>query len=638
MTMLDRMRRHKSVLKWTLAAVVLTFILFYIPDLLSGMNGGGPGMSTEPVAEVDGQDVTVGEYQRMLAQRMQMFRSQGGQVSEQMLRQLGIDRQVLAELIDDRAMNVEARRLGLSVTDAEVRAQILVFPNFQENGHFVGETRYRAFLRAQRLTPSEFEDLVRRDLLRGKLQNAVTGWMSVGDADVEAEYRRRNEKVKLEVVAFGSDAFKAGLTASDAEVAEQYNANKEKYRVGERRKVKYLLVDVQALRAKVTPSAQEVEQYYNTNIEQFSQPEQVRAQHILLKTEGKDDAAVKKQAEGLLAQVKGGADFAALATKFSEDDVSKVKGGDLDFFGRGQMVPEFDKVAFELQPGSVSDLVKTQFGYHIIKVTDKRAASQRTLAEVKDQITEQLKWERAQAQATELSTRVAAEVKTPADMDKVAKQHGLVVKESGFFTREEPILELGPSPQVSAQAFTLKDGAVSEPIRVASGFAFVTVTGKEASAIPALDAVKDRVKTDVIAKKATDLAKAKATELAASLKSAPDFTKAAKAAGREVKTTELVARGSVIPDAGVSAAVDQAAFALPVGGVSDVITTDTGAVIVRVAEKTDVTPAELQTARDSLRRELLADRQNRFFGSYMTKAKDKMKININQSALRRVVA
>lgn len=636
MTMLDRMRRHKSVLKWTLAAVVLTFILFYIPDLLRGT--AGAGMSTEPVAEVDGQDVTAGEFQRMLAQRMQMFRSQGGQVSEQMLKQLGIDRQVLGELIDDRAMNVEARRLGLSVSDAEVRAQILVFPAFQENGAFIGETRYRAFLRAQRLTPAEFEDLIRRDIIRGKLQNAVTGWMSVPDADVDAEYRRRNEKVKLDVVSFNADAFKTGLTATDAEVSEQYNANKEKYRVGEKRKVKYLLVDVQALRAKITPSPQEIEQHYNANIEQFSQPDQVRAQHILLKTEGKDDAAVKAQAEDLLKQVKGGADFAALATKFSEDESSKVKGGDLDFFGRGQMVPEFDKVAFELQPGAISDLVKTQFGYHIIKVTEKRAASQRPLAEVKDQIAEQLKWERAQTQATDLSSRVAAEIKTPADLDKVAKQHGLVVKESGFFTREEPILELGPSPQVSAQAFTLKDGAVSEAIRVASGFTFVTVTGKQPSAVPALDAVKDKVTADVLTKKATDLAKAKASELAASVKGAPDFAKAVKAAGREVKTTELVARGSVIPDAGVSPAIDQAAFALPTGGVSDVITTDTGVVIVRVAEKTDVTPTELQTARDSLRRELLADRQNRFFGSYMTKAKEKMKININQAALQRVMA
>lgn len=638
MTMLDRMRRHKNVLKWTLAAVVLTFIVFYIPDL---MRGSGLGASpTEAVAQVDGQRVTAQEFQRQLQQRMQMFRSQGGRISEQMLKQFGIDRQVLAELIDERAMNVEARRLGLSVSDAEVKAQILNFPAFQENGTFIGETRYRAFLRMQRppLTPSEFEDLVRRDLLREKLQNAVTGWISVPETEVEAEYRRRNEKVKLEVVAFTNEAFKAGLTATDAEAADYYNANKEKYRVGEKRKVRYLLLDVQAIRARITPTPQEIAQYYNTNIEQFSTPEQVRASHILLKTEGKDDAAVKKEAEDLLKQVKAGGDFAALATKYSEDEGSKTKGGDLDFFGKGRMVPEFEKYAFENAPGSISDLVKSQFGYHIIKVTDKRAAAQRPLADVTQQITEQIKWERAQTQATEQSTRLAADLKTPADLDKVAKAQSLDVKETGFFLKDEPILELGPSPQVSSAAFTLKDGAVSEPLRVSSGFVFITVTGKQAPQIPALDAVKDKVKADVVTKKAGELAKVKAAELAASLKSAPDFAKAAKAAGREAKTTELVARGSVIPDAGVNPAVDTAAFALPAGGVSDAIPTDTGAVIVRVAEKTSITPAELATAKDSLKRELLAERQNRFFGSYMTKAKEKMKIEVNQTALQKIIA
>lgn len=640
MTMLDRMRRHKSVLKWTLAAVVLTFIVFYIPDLMRGTSIG-LGASTEEVAQVDGQRVTVQEFQRQLSQRMQMFRSQGGRISEQMLKQFGIDRQVLAELIDERAMNVEARRLGLSVSDAEVRAQILNFPAFQENGQFIGEQRYRGFLRAQRppMTPGDFEELVRRDLLREKLQNAVTGWISVPDADVEAEYRRRNEKVKLDVVSFTADAFKAGLTATDQEIADYYNANKEKYRVGEKRKVRYLLLDTATLRANIKPTPQEVQQYYNTNIEQFSTPEQVRASHILLKTEGKDDAAVKKQAEDILKQVKAGGDFAALATKYSEDEGSKTKGGDLDFFGKGRMVPEFEKYAFENPVGSISDLIKTQFGYHIIKITDKKAATQRPLADVTQQITEQLKWERAQSQATSLSTQMAAEIKTPADLDKVGKRDGIEVKETGFFTKDEPILELGPSPQVSNAAFTLKDGAVSEALRTASGFVFVTVTGKQPPAIPALDAVKEKVKADVLTKKAGELAKAKAAELAASLKANPaDFAKIVKAAGRESKTTELIARGAVIPDAGVSPAVDDVAFKLPVNGVSDVIQTDSGAVIVRVAEKTDVTPQEVATARDSLKRELLSERQNRFFGSYMTKAKEKMKIEVNQAALQRVIA
>jgi peptidyl-prolyl cis-trans isomerase D len=641
MTMLNTMRRHQFWLKWILAAVVVTFVWFYVPVI--GRSAGGAAEDT--IATVEGEEITVRDFQRQLNQRMQMFRGSSN-ISPQMLKQLGIDQQVLQEMIDDRATIAEANRRGLSVTDAEVREAILHLPGLQENGQFVGEDRYRALLRMQRppMTPADFENLLRRELMHDKLQQAVTGWIAVSDSEVESEYRRRNEKVKLDVVAFSADAFKQGLTASDEELKKQFDENKEKYRIGEKRKVKYLLVDTQTIRAKITPTPGEIEQQYNQNIEQYSTPEQVHALHILLKTEGKDEAgvaAVKAKAEDVLKQAKGGADFGELAKKYSEDEGSKVRGGDLNFFGKGQMVPEFEQVAFTLPAGQISDLVKTQFGFHIIKVLEKKAATTQPLNDVKASIAEQLKFQRAQAQATALSTKIAGELKTPADLDKVAKQEGLTVKESNFFTREEPVAELGPSPQVASEAFNLKDGTVSEAIRLPSGFAFITVTGKQDSYIPELKVVQERVKADVITKKAIEAAKAKAAELAAKLKSgasAAEFAKAAKDAGREVKSTEMIARGAVIPDAGVSPAVDKVAFSLETGAVSDVIGTDNGAVIVRVADKAAVTDAELKTAKDSTRKQMMSERQNRFFSSYMEKAKDKMNIQIYRDTLQKATA
>jgi peptidyl-prolyl cis-trans isomerase D len=634
--MLNTMRRHQFWLKWSLAAVVVTFIWFYIPVI--GRSAGG-GVSEDTIARVDSEQITVREFQRQLNQRMQMFRGSSN-MSPQMLKQLGIDQQVLQEMIDDRATIAEAERRGLSVTDAEVREAILHMPGLQENGHFIGEDRYRALLRMQRppLTPSDFEDMLRRELMHDKLRQAVTGWITVSDADVETEYRRRNEKVKLEVVSFQADAFRQGLTATDDELTKQFESNKEKYRIGEKRRIRYILIDPQTLRAKIVPSAAEIEQYYNQNIEQYSTPEQVHALHILFKTEGKDEAAVRKQAEDVLKQAKAGADFGELAKKYSEDDGSKAKGGDLNFFGRGQMVPEFDQVAFTLPVGQISDLVKSQFGFHIIKVLEKKPATTQPLATAKDGIAETLKFQRAQAQASQVTERIAGALKSPGDLDKVAKQEGLTVKESNYFTREEPISGLGPSPQIASEAFALKDGTVSEAIRVPQGYAFITVTGKESSYIPKIEVVKERVRTDLTTKKAIEAAKAKATELDAKLKSAPDFAKAAKDAGREVKTTEMIARGVVIPDAGVSPAIDKVAFALPTGGVSDVIATDNGAVIIRVADKTAVTPAELNTAKDSTRKQMISDRQNRFFSSYMERAKDKMRIEVYRDALQRATA
>jgi peptidyl-prolyl cis-trans isomerase D len=642
MTMLDRMRRHKGWLKWSLALVVLTFVVFYIPGFLNGSSG--QGMPGEAVAKVEGHPITVRDFTTQLNRRMQMFRGQGGNISDQMLKQLGIDRQVLTELIDEQAMLAEANRLGLTVNDAEVKAQILNFPAFQESGHFIGEDRYRALLRMQRppMTPADFEEALRKDLLREKLQSAVTGWVagSVTDTDVEDEYRRRNEKVKLEVVSFQADAFKAGVTATDDEIAQHFNANKDRYRIGEKRKVRYVLIDTQALRQTINPAPPEIEQMYQSNIQQYSNPEQVRASHILLKTEGKDEKGVeevKKKAEDLLKQVKNGGDFAALAKQYSEDEGSKVMGGDLNFFGKGAMVPEFDAAVFTMQPGQISDLVKTQYGFHIIKLVEKRAPGVRPLADVRQEIIERLKWDRAQSRATELSTRVQSELKTPADFDRVAKANGLTVKESGLFLRDEPIADLGPSPQVASEAFTLKDGEVSEPLRTAQGFVFITVTGKQPSTVPVLDAVKERVRNDIIQKKAVEAAKAAASGVAPTLKSAANFGAAAKTAGREMKSTELISRGAVIPDAGASPAIDKVVFSLASGAVSDPIVTDTGAIIVKVVERSDVKPAELTTAKDGLKREMIAERQNRFFSSYMTKAKEKLRIETYPQTISRVL-
>ncbi len=635
MTMLNKMRSHQAWLKWTIAAAGLGMVLYLVPTVGSGVFGTGE----DTVASVEGQKINLKDFQRQLNQRMAMFRGSNN-ISPQMLKQLGIDQQVLQEMLDDRATIAEAERRGLTVSDAEVREAVMHLPGLTENGQFIGEDRYRALLRMQRppLTPSDFEDILRRELMRDKLQQAVTGWITVSDADVESEYRRRNEKVKLDVVAFSADAFKKDLTATDEELNKEFEANKEKYKIGEKRKIKYVLVDTAAMRAKITPSPSDIEAHYKQNIDQFSTPEQVHALHILLKTEGKDEAAVKKQAEDVLKQAKSGADFGALAKKYSEDEGSAAKGGDLNFFGRGQMVPEFDQVAFSLPAGQISDLVKTQFGFHIIKVLEKKPATTQPLALVKDQIAEQLKFERANNQAQQVSTRIAGELKTPADFDKVARQEGLTVKESNFFTRDEPINDLGPSPQIANQAFNLKDNTVSDAIRLPQGYAFIMVTGKQDAYIPKLDVVKERVRADVITKKAIEAAKAKAAEVDAKLKSAPDFAKAAKEAGREVKTTEMIARGGVIPDAGVSPEVDKVAFSLDTGKVSDPIATNNGAVIIRVADKTAVTPAELNTAKESTRKQMIAERQNRFFSSYMERAKEKMKIGIYRDTLSRATA
>ena len=643
MTMLDRMRRHKNWLKWSLGLVCLAFVVFYIPDFLS--TSGADATAGDTIAKVQGHEITAGEFRRSYQAQLQAYRSAyGGNMSDQLLKQLGVDQQILQQMVDERASLAEADRLGIEARDEEVRKRILAIPAFQENGAFIGEQRYMQVLRMQNppMTPAVFEANVRRQLIVEKLRQSLTDWLAVSDTELEQEYRRRNDKVKLAVVSVTADKFRSDVTATDAEVTSYFDAHTADFKIPEKRKVRYLLIDIDAMRAKIAVPAADIERAYNSGIEQYSTPEQVRASHILLKTEGKDDAAVKAKAEEVLKQAKAGDDFAALAKKYSEDEPSAKNGGDLDYFGKGRMVPEFDQAAFTMEPGAISDLVKTQYGYHVIKVVDKKPATTRSLAEVRQQINDQLAFERAQAQAADLSETLGKQISKPADLDKVAKAQGLTVQESGFFARTEPILGLGPSPEAASRAFEMKEGEVAGPLRASRGFVFESLIAKQDSYVPKVDEVKDRVRDEVIKQKARDLSRAKAAEIAGKLKAAPDFEKAAKAAGLEAKTTELIARDSPIPDVGTSPAVEEAAFKLAQGSVSDAITTDNGTAVIKVVEKKEVTTEEWTTNKDRFREELLTERRNRFFSAYMAKAKQKMEkagqIQINREALQRAVS
>lgn len=636
MTMLDRMRRHTSWLKWSLAIVVVSFIALYIPSFL---NTNPQAVGNGVVADVEGHQITAAEFRRAYQQQLQAYRaSYGANIDENLLKQLGIDQRIVQQLIEQQASLSEAHRLGITASDAEVRERILSLPGFQENGQFIGDARYREILSMQNppMQPAEFEQQVRDSIVVEKLQAALTGWITVSDADVSREFKKRNEKVKLEVVSFPADKFREGLSATDAEIQQYFDAHKETYRVPEKRKVRYLTIDEEAIRQHVTVTGQAIERYYNDNIQQYSTPEEVRASHILLKTDGKNDDAVKKQAEDLLKRAKAGEDFAALAKKYSQDDESAKKGGDLDFFPKGKMVPEFEKVAFALQPGQIADdVVKSQFGYHIIKVTDKKAATTKSLSEVRAQIEDQLKFQQAQAQAQKVADQVASELKKPSDFDAVARKYGLQTGESGFFKMDEPIAGIGMAPAVGQASFELSTGEVSDAIRTPQGYAFVTVLAKQDPYIPKLEEVKAKVRDDVLKQKAIDAARQKAASVDASMKSG-DFDKAAKAAGVDVKTTDLIARGAAIGDLGVSPAVDDVAFSLPQGAVSDPIVTDNGAAIVKVVERQEPTPADLAKQQESLKTQLLNDLRNKFFSAYMSKAQKRMKITINRDAIAQI--
>lgn len=633
MTMLDRMRRHKAWLKWTLALAGFALLVLGFPLIQPPPET--PGTLTDVLAQVGDQEITVGEFQMLFRRQLQSYQVQsGGEITADLLRSMGIDRQLLQQVIDEYAALQEAARLGVTVSDAEVREAIVSLPAFQQDGEFIGEAAYLQMLRMQQppVAPAEFEENVRRSLMLQRLQAAVTDWITVSDEDVAREHVRRNERVRLSAVSFRADDFREGLDATDEDVTALFEQNANDYLVPEKRRLRFVLIDVPALKASFTPSDPDVQAYYDNNLDRYTEEVDLRVSHILLRTQDQELADVQAQAESIAAEARGGADFAELARRYSEDEGTREAGGDLGRITRGQMVPEFEGAAFALEQDEVSDPVTSMFGVHVIKATEKTGGATQTLDEVRDAIVDLLQQESADARASALAEAMSLEISGAADLEAAAARRGLEAQESGFAALGEPILGLGFSSEVTTQAFQLAEGEVVGPIPTPTGPAFVTVTGIQAPYVPPLEEVEARVRDDVIRRKAFVLAQERADAVAAVLQDADDFGAAAEAEELDVNESGLIARGAVVPGVGVNAQVEAVAFSLTPGETSDPVLTGNSAVVIHVHEREDADPADLQADRERLRSEMILERQNQFYGAYMENAKARITISIDMGA------
>ena len=633
MTMLDRMRRHKAWLKWTLALAGFALLVLGFPLIQPPPET--PGTLTDVLAQVGDQEITVGEFQTLFRRQLQSYQVQsGGEITADLLRSMGIDRQLLQQVIDEYAALQEAARLGVTVSDAEVREAIVSLPAFQQDGEFIGEAAYLQMLRMQQppLSPADFEENVRRSLMLQRLQAALTDWITVSDDDVEREHVRRNERVRLSAVSFRADDFREGLDATDDDVAALFEQNANDYLVPEKRRLRFVLIDVPALKAAFTPSDADVQAYYDNNLDRYTEEVDLRVSHILLRTQDAELAEVQAQAESIVAEARNGADFAELARRYSEDEGTRDAGGDLGRITRGQMVPEFEGAAFALEQDEVSDPVTSMFGVHVIKATEKTGGATQTLDDVRDAIVDILQQESADARALALAEAMSLEIDEAVDLEAAAARRGLEAQESGFAALGEPILGLGFSSEVTTQAFQLAEGEVAGPIPTPTGPAFVTVTGIQAPYVPPLEEVEARVRDDVIRRKAFVLAQERADAVAAVLQDADDFGAAAEAEELDVNESGLIARGAAVPGVGVNAQVEAVAFSLVPGETSAPVLTGNSAVVLHLHEREDADPAALQTGRERLRSEMILERQNQFYGAYMENAKARIPISIDMGA------
>jgi peptidyl-prolyl cis-trans isomerase D len=633
--MLKYFRNRKSlgylVGSLLLLLVILAFVAFYIPDFMQSSGAAGSGAE---VAWVGGSSISSSEFLRSYRLQESRYRQQlGAQYSPDLMRQLGFDNLVLRELVQNKILLLEAERQGISVSDDEVSKFIVNLPDLQTNGKFIGRDAYLSLLARNGVTASTFEEQLRQDLMRQKLQSLVTDGVVVAEDDVKDEYRRRNEKLHLEYAFFPKSDFESEVQIGDDEARRYYDENPKEFEHPIQRKVRFITLTPQLFLTAVNVNDREIERYYQQNSSRFEMPEQVQASHILLKTgEGKDETAVRKKAEELLARVKSGGDFAELARANSEDTVSAEKGGDLGFFGRGQMVPEFENAAFSLAEGQMSDLVRSTYGFHIIKVTARQAGMTQPLESVREQIRSTLSQEKAR-DAMELAvTDASAKLRGSGNIDALSAKYPLLVpQETVFFGRQERLPQLGNSDEASEAAFTTEVGKVSSAIRIASGYVFLQVLEERPAGVADFESMKERARAALRDRRLMELSRARAAEARAKLDS-----DGAEKSGIALQSTESFFRGGQLPEVGRSAALQTRAFDLPEGRFSEPLPADNGHVVARVVARSGFSEADFAAQKKEFEEQLLEEQRVRVWNAFVASLTPRYDVQVDWQAIRAV--
>jgi len=616
-----------------LGAISISMLLYLVPQQTGSQLAGA-----DVVAQVGNQTITTSDVQTQLNRI-----SRNGQIPRGILPLYA--RQSLDQLIFERSLELEADRLGMRVSDEE-HADLLrkIVPTAFAGDTFIGMDKYTTEVQARfQMSVPEFESEIKKELLQEKFQQLVTDGITVTDDEVRAEYLRANDKVKLDYVLIKPDDLQAKIEASDAELGPYFEKNKARYVVPERRTVDYATLDFAQLRQRAQVTEDDEKIYYQQHIDAYKLEDRAHVAHILFKTVGKTDAEVaeiKAKAEDVLNKAKHGAKFADLAKQYSEDS-TKDKGGDLDWIVRGQTVPEFETAAFSLPKGAISDLVKTQYGFHIIQVIDRETARTQTFDEVKGAIQGQLQQQKAEQLGDTLSAQIADEIRrtgrTP--IDELAKKFNLMTGEAKLVEVNQPLPELGNSPGLLDNVFRLRVGDLSAPVRTDRGYVVLSVKDIQLSHPATLAEVRDRVLTDYRHEKAVDLAKTRADDLAKRVKSGENFATAAKALGFEVKTSEQLSRTGSLPEAG-SMKQFSAAFKLPVGQSGDPVTLGTNWVVYRVAQHDPINEADFAKQKTTIEAQALQSKRQAAYELFRTTLETRLrqegKLHINEENLKRL--
>ncbi len=617
--MLDIVRnKSKSIfIKLAFAIIIFSFVIGYA--MLSAPGGPNESLPTGDAALVNGKSISYNDFQASYGNLYQLYQSvYQDQFTPALERQLKLAEKSINSLIDQTLLQEEAARLSFEVSEKDLVAAIAKVEAFHQNGVF-NKDRYLEVLSYQRITAEQFEAMQRAELLTNRVREQLQASVTVNAEDIEVDFRNNNEKVNLNFVSLSPVTFEKKVKVSDEALEAYFAENQEIFRVPDMVSLRYLQFEPHRYLEEVTFDESELVKFHRRHLDRFEILERAKASHILIKLEeGADETTKEKKralAEKLLAEAKAGKDFSELARINSDDKASAVNGGSLGYFTRGSMVAPFEKAAFSMKPGDISELVETTFGYHIIKLEEYTEPGIRSLEDAMDEVKEGLRIEKSKQVAFERAMDAFNMNRKTGDLQAAAESNELGLKESGLFSREGYIDGIGRNEEIINAALLLEENTLAKPVVTDDGVILFGLKERQPSHIPELADVKDMATAAYRSLEAVKLARAASEKMLADLREGGKLTKLAKKAGFELEETGDFTRtySPFVPRIGTSEELATATFALTEDQtvIDQVFEIQNRFIIAGIKQRTAADLAQLDEAkREELRKTILSREQD----------------------------
>jgi peptidyl-prolyl cis-trans isomerase D len=640
------LRDNLRHLKFILWGVVVVFVLLVFVDWGAGRAGGPGGVGA--AVRVGDRTVSESEFLSEMRRLDQRFSQIYGDQWNNLRSQVDLAGQTASYFIDRHLQIAEAQEVGITVTRDELQQAILENPSFsREDGQFVGADTYKRIIRAYfQMTPEEFEERLKEDLMIGKLNALAERSVWIDDDEVEREFRRQREVSDLDVIQLRYEPYLAGVVVSEEDARAAFERTAGDYRREEQRVIRYLVVETSRLRRTLPVDDAELTTYYEEHKDEFLQGEQANARHILIRVDpdatAEEKAEAKVRADGVATIANANADFAELAALHSEDPGSKDNGGDLGWFERGRMVQEFEDAVFSAKPGEIVGPIESQFGYHIIKVEAFRPEHQQPFEEVEEQVRSRLLEGRAsteaEARAIALARRLQGELpEEDSDWQAIADEDDAVVLNQSLpFGAGEPVPGAADNPTLADEAFAADMGEIRGPLAVPRGWIVWQLREIRPEGIPPFEDVQAVVEQTLRRERALELTLAEGRKLAERWRQGEDGEALASDFDSVVTQAEDHRRGAAVGTFGVIPSLDDQVFQAQAGEVLEPLDAGgRGVVVVKVRDLELVDPVELENSRDDLRARLMAERAGQLMRSILNDRRRETVVTVDNELLQR---